>query len=83
MIVATGVFAAMHEFVPGTFETCRRAPKTSAYRGRPEVAGRPSTDAIDLNGHSAAFAAFKGSGIATLFPCGARYWPVSTLSGLI
>jgi hypothetical protein len=26
----------------GTFETCRPALRTSAYRGRPEVAGRLS-----------------------------------------
>jgi hypothetical protein len=34
MIVATGVFAAMHEFVPGTFETCRLALAMSVDGGQ-------------------------------------------------
>src|SRR5882724_13011412 len=31
------LFAVVHESVPGTFETCRRTLKRSAYGGRPEV----------------------------------------------
>jgi hypothetical protein len=36
------LIAAVHESVCGTFETCRRDQKTSAYRGRPEVIDAPS-----------------------------------------
>jgi ABC-type uncharacterized transport system substrate-binding protein len=35
-------FAAAHESVVGTFETCQPARKLSAYRGRPEVVGGQS-----------------------------------------
>ncbi len=31
--------AAVHESLPGTFETCRRTMRMSADRGRPEVTG--------------------------------------------
>src|SRR5713101_3493330 len=33
-------FAAAHESVHGTFETCRPALRMSVYPGRPEVTGR-------------------------------------------
>src|ERR1700674_4302912 len=33
-------FFKFYMSVPGTFETCRRAPRMSVYRGRPEVTGR-------------------------------------------
>ncbi len=33
------LFAAAHESVVGTFETCRAALKLSVHRGRPEVIG--------------------------------------------
>ena len=32
-------FAAMHESLPGTFETCRTVLPMSVHRGRPEVVG--------------------------------------------
>src|SRR5216683_2320528 len=32
-------FAAVHESLVGTFETCRRAPRMSGVGGRPEVIG--------------------------------------------
>jgi hypothetical protein len=32
---------------PGTFETCRRTLKRSAYGGRPEVIAHSQNDAID------------------------------------
>jgi hypothetical protein len=35
-------FAAAHESVVGTFETCRRTLRMSVYRGRPEVIGARS-----------------------------------------
>jgi len=35
-------FAAAHESVHGTFETCRRTLRMSAYWGRPEVSGARS-----------------------------------------
>ena len=35
-----GRLAAVHESFDGTFATCRRTSKMSAYRGRPEVIGR-------------------------------------------
>ena len=35
-------FAAVHESLFGTFETCRRSLKMSAYRGTPEVIGTQS-----------------------------------------
>src|ERR1700726_2950683 len=40
----------------GTFETCRRPLRMSAYRGKVEVANRLSTDAIDPQRTSATWA---------------------------
>src|SRR3979411_2003235 len=39
--------AAVHESFRGTYETCRRTLKTSAYWGRSEVTGARSYDEID------------------------------------
>ena len=36
------LFAAVHESLVGTFETCQPARKLSALRGRPEVSGARS-----------------------------------------
>jgi hypothetical protein len=35
------LFAAVHESVCGTFETCRPVLPMSVHRGRPEAAGWP------------------------------------------
>jgi len=39
------LFTARHESGIGTFETCRRVLRMSAYRGKPEVVGSRENDA--------------------------------------
>src|ERR1700730_4847436 len=66
-------FAAGHESVSGTSETCGPAQNMSVHRGRPEVTGGGQNDAIDPDVWSGralqgVFVELSVCGLASMYP---------------